>query len=248
MDDLSPNDNPTYIATIPFPYKDALYKIRHWENIHLGIADNQIWVKGLSLMQMNEIAIKTMMHLKRYYLKDGKIFTLGSMLPEKALPALKWTAIEGALSVSLPHFNHNYFEITETITVQLTTSEEEVISNALLCSLTILDRYIQNASKRRLERIHWVILPDSQEAFLIGIPVLPISGQGYWQQDDSFLPNGLKYETNITQPLIKQTLNPKGDHYIIWNSKDNYFLIPKNDFSELSKSSFNQMKTTIEQP
>jgi MoxR-vWA-beta-propeller ternary system domain bpX2 len=227
----------TYYLSIPADHEDKLGRIRHWANLKLGHEDSTVWVKELDYTQLNSIEVKSLPFKKLYYEKAGRLFFITSTLPERTVPAILWTAIDRAIPVKLPSFNHNYFGLPDKLDIKLVNSEQEEKPVATLVGLTVLKQYIENAPAVRLTKIQWVIL-NEQNVLLFGVPLLPITGSTYWARQDMLLPAGYDFEFNVLAKTIRDWVNPDGNHWIVWDQNSSYYRIPKNDLVPLSHSSF----------
>lgn len=227
----------TYYLAVDNAMKDSLTYIRHWQNLKLGNEDNTIWVKGFDDNQVNSIPVKSLPAKTIYYEKAGKLFLLNSLLPERNVPAVLWTPIDRALSVTLPSFNHNYFGVIEKIKFALVPQHTEAAAVAMITDINTLRAYVEDAPGIRLERIRWCIFNFNQ-ALLLGWPLLPIPGIAFWERNNMLLPAGFDFEFAVLEEVISKSINPDGAHLILWNTDSSYCAVAKNDVQPLSRSSF----------
>lgn len=234
-----------YFLWIDEHYKNDLAHIRHWNNLKVAFDDNGIWLKDFDYVQINSVEVKSIPFKHIFYAKNGKLFPLNSLLPNRNIPSLLWTPISRALPVVLPSFNHNYFGITETVTLSLVPSNEEIEAKILITTMADLDKYIQNAPSIRLKNLFWAVL-NTDQAFILGQPMLPILGEAYWQKEDFVIPVGYNFDNPILTKVLNNNINPQKEALIIWDSSNCYFLINKCDLRPLSLSSFRLTKQIIE--
>lgn len=232
-----------YYLSIEATHKSDLATIRQWDNLKVAFNENLIWVKDLNYVQVHSVEIKSIPSKTIYYANEGKLFLLNSLLPDRVIPSLLWSPIDRALPIQLPDFNHNYFGVKEEITTRLIPVDKEVEAVAMLTSINTLQSYIETAPQIRLQKIQWTIL-NNDKAVLIGKPMLPITGQAFWQRQNILLPTGYDLELFVLADSISNIINPGNDCWILWNEDNSYCLINKNDVCPLSLSSF---RKSIEQ-
>jgi hypothetical protein len=217
--------------------KSNLANIRHWDNLKIAFEGDEIWLKNLNEMQINAIELRSMPAKKVFYAQAGKLFLQHSILPDRNIPSLLWTALDRALPIKMPIFNHNFFGIEEKITMQLLPSENESEAVAALVNIADLERYIVTAPAIRLQKIAWVIL-EKNRILLFGQPLLPISGDTFWQRGDFILPTGYDFDLFSLSDALNNSLNPEKSNLVVWNNDSTYFLIEKSDIQALSLGSF----------
>ncbi|WP_299338305.1 hypothetical protein [uncultured Psychroserpens sp.] len=226
---------------------NTLAQIRHFENLKMALSENDVWVSGFSMEQINGAEVKTLPKKDIFYVNNSKLFPKGSLLPTDKLPtSLLWTPIQKALLLEEPQLNHNFFGIHEHIDIQIAPFREEMQTYAILINLDDHTKsVIQSSPDFRLEHLKYVILNNSK-LLVLGHPALAIRGQSFWLYDDFILPNGFHFKFPILSKSIKQTANPSGDHYVLWQKNNSYVLIKKTDFKPLSISSFRRTIRLLE--
>ncbi|MDI3319396.1 hypothetical protein [Pinibacter soli] len=232
-------DNLTFFVLVNADEKECLGGIRDWLNLSVGFEGNDIWVKGFDYAQINSLEIKSIPFKSIFYTNGDsrKLFPQGSLLPQRAIPALLWTPMERALPVTLPSLNHNYFGIKDKAAISLERSETEREAVAMYVYMDELWNYIETAPAIRLQALQWVIV-DHDHAFIIGKPLLPVHGEVYWRQNDFFIPAGYDFDLPGTTDFINTKINIDGSKWIVWNADGSYFTIDKEMLSLLSLSSF----------
>lgn len=234
----TPNDL-TYFLALDVAHEHYLGALRSWENLKMAHNDSLIWVKDLRWDQIESMEVKTIPHKTMYYARDNKLFPLHSLLPEKNVPALLWTPIERAISIELPALNHNYFGLSQSLEIRLVPANHEAPAYAMLVNLHSLQTYLFDAANVRVEHLQWVVINGNQ-ALVMGFPVLPISGEVYWKKNDFLIPAGYDFEFYSVQHALDNLINSTGEHWVVWQVDGSYYLVKKNDFRPLSKSSLNQ--------
>ncbi len=226
-----------YYLLIDAANKADLGYLRQWSNIKIGFDGNAVWAKDLDYVQVNSTEVRTMPYKTIYYASGSKLFLLNSKLPDRNIPALLWTPIDRAIPVSLPSFNHNYFGIQEKVSVQLVPSDTERVASAVITTIAVLGQYMATAPAIRLQGIKWAIL-NADKVLLVGTPMLPLTGDTYWQNNNFLMPSGYDLDLHLMKTAINNQLNPDGDNLVVWNSDSSYFLVEKDDLQPLSLSSF----------
>jgi hypothetical protein len=234
----TPNDL-TYFLALDAANEHYLGALRSWENLKMAHNDSLIWIKDLRWDQIDSIEVKTIPHKTIYYARDNKLFPLHSLLPEKNVPALLWTPIERAIPLTLPSLNHNYFGLEQRVNVRLIAANQEEPACALVVDIESLQTYLFDAAEIRLQHLQWVVI-NQQQALIMGTPVLPMHGMAYWEKNDFLIPAGYDFEFHSLHRAVDNLVNSTGENRVIWNENGSYFLVRKNDFRPLSKSSLNQ--------
>ena len=226
---------------------DTLAQIRHFENLKLAPNENDIWVKGFSMEQIDGVAVKTLPKKNIFYIKDSKLFPKESLLPIGKLPSsLLWTPIQMALLLEEPQLNHNFFGIHETIDIQLSPFSEEKQLFATLINLDSTTKStIESSPNFRLEHLKYVLV-NTSKLLIIGHPTLGIKGQSFWFYNDFLLPNGYHFKFPILTKSIKNAINSNGEYYVLWQKNNSYALIKKSDFKPMSISSFRRTLSLLD--
>jgi hypothetical protein len=227
----------SYFLLLDEKDKSYLGSIRHWENLKVGFDEGRVWVKDLDYTQMSSVEVQTLPSKKIYTEKEGKLFPVGSLLPEGRLPAVMWTPVGRAFPVSRPSLNHNYFGLNETIEIRLIASEHEQDSQASLCSLEQLGAYLESAPAIRLKPLKWTIF-DDRYAIVLGTPLLPVAGTAYWIDGSFLLPAGFQLELQVLNRELEQVIGVEKGDYVLWDRSGNYTVIKATEWEELSLSSF----------
>ncbi len=235
-----------YYLCVSKTHEQDLGNIRHWEHLKVAFEEEMIWIKDFDYVQINDIAVKSIPFKTIFYTKEGKLYLLDSLLPERNIPSVLWTPISRALSIELPDYNHNYFGIEEQLHMQLIPSEKETVSTALMISMDNLGQYIKIAPSLRLEILQWVIL-NNDKVLLIGTPLLPISGQTYWLHHDFLIPAGYDFELPSLTAQFAQKINSDKKKYILWNTNNSWIAIPKQDINQLTRTSFHKTEQRFSQ-
>ncbi|OFY83688.1 MAG: hypothetical protein A3F72_12805 [Bacteroidetes bacterium RIFCSPLOWO2_12_FULL_35_15] len=227
----------SYYLVLDEVLKSNLGSIRSWNNLKIAFDEKQIWVKDLDYVQINSLEIKSIPYKTIFYAKQGKLFLLNSLLPNRNIPSLLWTAIDRALPIKLPSFNHNYFGIQEKISISIIPSEMENEAVAMATTVDSLKQFIETAPAIRLQKLNWVLL-NNDRVFLFGKPLLPINGDVYWKRGDSILPTGFDFDLSLLSDTLNNILNPENLFLVVWNIDSTYSLIAKDELQQLSLSSF----------
>lgn len=226
----------SYFLLLDEKYRDYLGSVRHWEQPKVGFDEQQIWLKDLDYAQVCSVEVQTLPSKKIYTEKDGKLFPLGSLLPEGRVPSVMWTPISRAFPVSKPALNHHYFGISESIEVRLVPSANEQEAVASLFSLNQLENYLQSASSARLKSLKWTLL-DRRYALVLGTPLLSLTGTAYWKAGRSLFPAGFQLELEVLNEELFTMTGAEPTDLILWDVSGNYTLLKANCWEQLSLSS-----------
>jgi len=229
-----------YLLEIGRPHLDYLGPVRHWGQLRIAASPEGYWVRGLTAEQLESTEIRSIPFKKLYYQYEDQpqlLFPYGGAVPVKKLPStLLWTPLEKAMPLEYPSYNHNYFGLSEKLTIRLVPSVQEEETVALLMPMLQLEAYIQTAPAVRLEPLLWVIIDD--QALVLGKPLLPLPGKSYWRRGNHLLPAGLDFEWSVLAETLDRELNPDGDCWLVWDEITGYLLVQKMECRPLSISSF----------
>ncbi len=232
------SNNITYYLLLDVAHQSALGAIRAWENVKVAFEGSQVWVKDFDYVQISALEVQSMPYKTIFYEKEGKLFLINSLLPDRNIPALLWTPIERALPIELPKMNHNFFGIKEKISLKIVPTDIEMPDNVMITTILQLKSYIVTAGAVRTKNLTWTLLNDDK-VLLLGTPLLPLSGDTFWQNGDFLLPSGYDFDLHILSETLSCNINPYQQYWIVWNVDNSYFLIPKSDLEQLSLASFN---------
>ena len=224
-------------AEIPRKDEEYLGSIRDWNNLHIALEKDVIWLKGFTDEQADSPEILQLPNFILYELRDGLLFRKHALVPSKKVrTAMLWTPIDKALRLTLPLSNNNFFGIHEKVEATLKPSEEEHPAVALLISIAEIRDFIIAQPKFRLEIIDWMVIDD--KALFLGNPVLSFPGKTFWERDGHLLPAGFDFEFKNMSSLLQRKYNAALDQWLLWNEDTSVTVINKSDFRKLSVSSF----------
>lgn len=231
------SDNLNYFLLLEEHHQLFLGGIRHWNNLKVGFDEQGIWIKDFDYAQIQSTEVKIIPYKKVFYEKNGRLFPLNSLLPEGIVPALIWTPIDRAIPVTLPSLNHNYFGVSESLTIQLVASENEKESVAMIVDLDILGDYLEHVSEVRLKNLFWCIL-DDYTACILGTPLLSVQGEVFWQSDVFLIPSGFDLELYTLKGELKQLLEVADSDRVVWMRSGKFLKLSHTDLQPLSRASF----------
>ncbi|KAA0126185.1 hypothetical protein FY557_18610 [Chryseobacterium sp. SN22] len=233
----SPDRLKEFRAEIPRADEDFLGSVRDWKNIQIALEEDVIWLKGFTEEQAVSSEIQQLPNLMLYELRDGLLFRPDALVPSKKMrTALLWNPIDKALRLTFPLFNNNFFGIDEKIEVKLKPSEEEHPATALLCSIKEIREAVITLPKFKLEKTDWIVIND--QALFIGDPLLSLPGKTFWSKDGHLLPAGYDFEFKNLSSLLQRKYNAGRDQWLLWNGNGSVLSLDKEDFRNLSVSSF----------
>lgn len=240
-------DELSYVLEIRREHRHYLAQIRHWQ--HLVVAEDAVCcrVTGFTPQQAESATVKSIPFARLFHLRNGWLFRLNGLVPEKELPAsTEFVPIAKALSLTLPAFNHNYFGIQQRIPVQLVPGSGEQPACGMLVSVAALGSYLVTASAVRLRPLQWCLLNRSL-ALVLGIPLLPVQEASMlWQHGKLLLPAGYVPQWPILAGVLQQTAAPEGD-LILWQQNQTWLPLSWQQFRPLSISSYRLTTGHIEE-
>jgi hypothetical protein len=237
MAEDSSNSVKEFWAELPRTDEDFLGAIRDWKNVQIAVDDDTVWLKGFTEEQAVSADIQQLPNFILYKLRDGLLFKKEALVPSKKMrTALLWSPIDKALRLTFPASNQNYFGISEKVQVRLKSSNEEYPVVALLSTIAEIKDSIQAQPKFKLEKIEWIVIGD--KALFLGTPLLSLPGKTYWTKNGHLVPAGFDFEFKNLSSILQQKYNEKLDQWLLLNEDGTYLPIKKEDFRELSVSSF----------
>jgi len=232
-------------AELPRADEDFLGAIRDWKNVQIAVDDDTVWLKGFTEEQAVSADIQQLPNFILYELRDGLLFRKQALVPSKKMrTALLWSSIDKAVPLTFPPSNQNYFGISEKVQVRLQPGSEEYPVVALLSAMKEIKDSIPAQPKFKLEKVEWTVISD--KALFLGTPLLSLPGKTYWTKNGHLLPAGFDFEFKNLSSILQQKYNGKLDQWLLWNEDGTYLPIRKEDFRELSVSSFRLTEKTRE--
>jgi MoxR-vWA-beta-propeller ternary system domain bpX2 len=225
-----------YYVRLSSQQRDDLSAIRHWTNLKTAVDGNDLWIKDLDYQQVYSKEVRSLSFKNAFYERDNHLYPLNSNLPDRIVPALLWTPIDRSIPVSLPTLNHNFFGITDKISISLIESQQEREAVAMLLPVPIISDYSDKAPAVRMSGLRWCLI-GNDSALVIGKPVLPLPGETLWSRGDHLIPTGLDFELHALAESIQVRLNASRDRWLLWNAHGSYTSILKTEVAPLSRSS-----------
>ncbi|MDQ1094984.1 MULTISPECIES: hypothetical protein [Chryseobacterium] len=224
-------------AEIPRMNEDHLGTIRDWKNVQVALEDEVLWLKGFTDEQADSPALRQLPDFVLYELRNGLLFRKDALVPSKKVrTALLWNRIDKFLCLTFPIANHNFFGIDRKIEVKLVPGQDEHPATALLCPMAEIRKSLITVPKFKLERLDWIVIDD--QALFIGTPLLGFPGKTYWSKDGHLLPAGFDFEFKNLSLLLQEKYNADSEAWLLWNEDGSVLSLNKNNFRNLSLSSF----------
>ena len=192
-----------YFARIIEANLDQLAIVYNWEHLSVANEDGYIWIKDISVDEIDSVALKSILSLERFYAKEGKLYPLNKLLPIGNEPACLWTKIKRAIPLDLPSKNHNFFALEPNISIKIIPSDEPKEAIIHLIDLDLFKEYVKTASTLRLRPLIWLILDD--QALVVGTPLLPLPGKTFWKKESFIIPSGY----NLELPSLSKAISKK---------------------------------------
>lgn len=231
-------DSVTWFLSLPVEHRDFLGRLRHWINLKIGTDGDTVWVKDFTMSQIDSVEVHSIPYKNLFYSHGPKLFPAGSILPARNIPSLLWTPVDRGLPVELPAFNHNYFGVHTKAEIRIVRSSEEHPGVAMIALASTVRDYVEQAPRMRLERMTWTLIDG--RVMMMGVPLLPIEGEVYWNRNNSLLPVGYDFEFHALAATISEMLARGNTHWIVWDRNGTYRLMDKKMIMPLSVSSFRQ--------
>lgn len=228
-----------YVLHIPLEFKKKLAAIWHFENLKIAYDGNDIWIKDLTLDQLDSREVKTLIDAKVYYVKDDKLFPRGNLLPISTFSlTTPWEPIQHSIKIEIPKVNHNFFGIDKLANFELARTDEVRQTVAQLINITPSNsQAIETAASYRLKNLVYTII-NSNQLLIMGTPLLPLRGHGFWKSREMLFPNGYHFKYPALETVVLKALNSTGNHIIVWKQNHSYVLLPKEMFVPLTISSY----------
>lgn len=230
-------DSADWFLSVPASAVNLLGTIRHWQSLRVAFADGLVWVTGFDATQINHTLVQGIPYKRVFYSRNGKLFPQGSLLPDGPVPGLLWSPIERGLPLTLPAFRGNYTAEQPPVSVRLIPAQTEQSLVAVRTTRAQLAPYLETAPAIRLRSIQWARL-ETDGALLIGVPLLPVLGEGFWQRGRMLLPAGLDFDLPVLTDLLATRLNPTGTDWLLWEPDATYARIPAAALVPLSVGAF----------
>ena len=103
------SDTVTYFLHLDNSREQDLANIRSWPNLEVAREEDSIWVSQLTRVQVESLEVKSLPFKRIFTAKDGKLYPLSALLPEREEPMLTWQPIARAIPLKVSAFNHNFF-------------------------------------------------------------------------------------------------------------------------------------------
>jgi|GEM_PF-436112 len=219
--------------------RDALFDLRKWPHLKVATEQNQIWIRGFTAPEIESTSVLRLPSVVRYYLKETKLYLVGSRLPASVEPSLLWTPILRALKLELPKQNFNYFGLDQAHTIRITPSEKEYSVNATMMPLAALQSYVQAAPKIRMSHLQWTIL-NNRDALILGTPLLPVKSDDYYRFGCFLIPGGWKIDYENMVDIYENAVPESSDFLYLIDKENRIHKVQNADFTPLTKASVNQ--------
>jgi len=227
-----------YYLVVPNQLGHLLGHIRLWENIKIASHQDELWLTGFTIQDIESTIIKSIPEKKIYYGKDNYLFNIGGILRQGIVPSLLWSPISKFINIKLPDFNHNFFGLEDSLRLEFISDDQEKESSAIITpSLSVLD-FVKTCSNERLKKIKYAQLSPNI-SLLIGKPILPLNGETFWlSSSTSLFPAGYIAKSNFLFQALEVSLKEKhGKGLFLWWTNGNYNYISEELLVPLTRSS-----------
>lgn len=231
-------NNIVFYVRIPKGQEQHLASIRHWDNLLVGFSDAIIWLKGMTYEQTKSVHLMRIPFCQVLKVGGERLFGLNSILSECDVPNCDWKPLAQVYPITKSNYNHNFFQLNQSVNFNLQPAENESKPIALLTDLTALMAYVNSAPKVRLQPLLWTIVDNM--ACIIGEPLLPLNGQVFWHNTYFFIPTGYDTKYAIASHIVSDLLNPDGRSHIFLKEDGTCFKVPMSACKPLSRFSMRE--------
>lgn len=218
---------------------DALGTVRTIPRLLVATTEREIWLRGIPDKGEFADRLRQLPALRRYTIDLAEqLFLHGDQVPSERLPQLAWLPIAQLLPVDIPTAALAG-QVQGEVRIQLVPSSEETSPVALLCRLPDLQAWAASAAESRIGCLRMAANSDGQ-VLLLGNPLPPLPGTGYWACEGLLLPAGYVLEFPILAPMILARCNPGRDGFVWMQANGNWEHIPLQNFVTATRSGIRQ--------
>jgi hypothetical protein len=232
-------DGITWLLAVQRGHKDWLAPIRHWQHLTMATDEDKIWVTGFSQQEITGVIVKSIPVKTIWYQQGPYLFPEGSILPARKAPSLLWSPIERGLPLELPPENHNYFGVSDKVVIRLVETQQEHAAAALIVAIDDLKLLMETAPAIRLKPLKWSII-NNQDALIVGVPLLPVPGNTFWQEGNFLIPAGYDFEWPSLRKTVGKMTNNSEPSLLIWLPAGGFIRLPQTSLKPLTIGSFRQ--------
>ncbi len=195
----------------------------------------EIWLQGPELDDELQLRIRSIPEAEMFHvLPDEQLRRPRERVPCGYLPSGTWTAIVNWLQPELPVANLSG-RINERIALRLVRSNRVTESAVVVTDLETWATYAESAPKVRLDRWMFAVSDDSR-VVVRGLPLPPIPGQHYAENEGIATPAGFEWTPAIDARSVRRLLNISDADLVLMSEEGSHELVRGEDFVRATRS------------
>jgi hypothetical protein len=161
----------------------------------------QIWLRGPAGNGKALPALESLPAAATYLMDEElRLFPRGKQTPVLVLKDLDWHTLDEFIPVTLP-VSAMPGANPSPIKIKLVRTDEVRPTFALLTTVALWKSYMISAPMVRLRQLKFA-LSQKGEVLVIGQPLPPIKGFGYWLHKNMMIPSGYEFDPPVTADLV----------------------------------------------
>ncbi len=212
-----------------------LGSIRSIHGLQLMVVGEFIWVRGESIDASTIRKIRSIPDVEWFaILADQQLTLLNETVPCAQLPNGEWQALDQWLELELPRAGFAS-PIGAGVMLGLVRSTSVSRSNLLRATWASWSHYALTAPRVRLNRLAFAV-SDQASVLIWGVPLPPISGRQYFEQDGVIVPCGWRFGPNVKTELVRQILRLADDEMVLFSDDGTFERLPRSAFVQATRS------------
>ncbi len=213
----------------------TLAPLRLVPSIEVAETPEDVWVRGTAGDEKLSRALRALPALARFeWLPNGRLRSVESRIPSQSLPVLQWAAIAQWLQVHLP-FPSLPGHSLERVGLSLVRSPDEKPASVLRTNFKAWYQFALQASEIRLRPLRFALC-ESGEVVIWGMPLPPISGRRFVEQEGIAVPAGFSWQPAVHPRVLRQVFQAGEDSLVIWDDNNSFIHLHSEQFVPASRS------------
>ena len=213
----------------------TLSPLRLAPSIEVADSSEDIWVRGKPGDEIVSRALQALPALARFeLLPDGRLRPLESRIPGPAVPPVHWAPIAQWLQVRLPSPSLPGHDL-ERMGLSLVRSFSEKPATVLRTDFRAWHSFVLQSSEIRLRSLRYA-LSDNREVVVWGIPLPPISGRRFVEQEGLAVPAGFSWKPAVSPKVLRQVFQAGENSLVIWDDTNSCVHLHPEQFVPASRS------------
>lgn len=235
---------PIQIFHIDKSHRKQIGQIRHLLGCWIAETREEFWLRIEKPQDEFPLAVKQIPAKAKYRLEDDLLFPLEGYTPIGKLPQMEWQPIASFMTVELPTAALPG-NIEKQIPVKLIRTEEPKDTPFMLMSWENWRNYALQASNIRLQTLSFAV-SVKQDVIVKGLPLPPMPGLLFWQNQQILLPAGWNFEHTILAEIFSiNYLNGK-EEWLLIRSEQEWERIKKKNFINASRSAIRKTQVHLD--